>query len=126
MLASEAAVPPDPRPGPVRAWPSGYTEWPAPAALRHAIACLWAQVTPDDGGNRPGLVLPDACSDLIWEQGHGAFVAGPDTGPVRHLMAAGTVVFGVRFRPAASGSTWSICAALTRGGCRARWTPIPP
>jgi AraC-like DNA-binding protein len=103
MLASEAAVPPDPRPGPVRAWPSGYTEWPAPAALRHAIACLWAQVTPDDGGSRPGLVLPDACSDLIWEQGHGAFVAGPDTGPVRHLMAAGTVVFGARFRPSAGG-----------------------
>jgi AraC-like DNA-binding protein len=103
MPARQAAVPRDPRPGPVRAWPSGYTEWAAPAALRPAIGCLWAQVTPDDGGGRPGLVLPDACSDLIWEQGRGAFVAGPDTGPVRHLMAAGTVIFGVRFRPSAGG-----------------------
>src|SRR5579863_1123167 len=83
-------------------WPAGYTEWPVPAALRHAVACLWAQVTPG-GDDRAGLVLPDACSDLIWEQGRGAFVAGPDTGPVRHLMAAGTVIFGVRFRPSAGG-----------------------
>ena len=81
----------------------GYTEWPAPAGLRHAIACLWAQVTPDGGQDRDGLVLPDACSDLIWEQGRGAFVAGPDTGPVRTVMKPGTVLIGVRFRPSAGG-----------------------
>jgi AraC-like DNA-binding protein len=82
--------------------PPGYTEWPAPAGLRHAIACLWAQVTPD-GGDRQGLVLPDACTDLIWEQGRGAFVAGPDTGPAPTVMAAGTIIIGVRFRPAVGG-----------------------
>ena len=86
----------------MRDLPPGYTEWPAPARLRHAIACLWAQVTPD-GGDRDGLVLPDACSDLVWEQGRGAFVAGPDTGPVRIVMSAGTVIIGVRFRPSAGG-----------------------
>ena len=48
------------------------------AGLRHALACLWAQVTPD-GSTRRGLVLPDACADLIWEPGRGAYVAGPDT-----------------------------------------------
>jgi AraC-like DNA-binding protein len=89
-------------PGPVRSLPPGYTEWQPPAGLRHAIACLWAQVTPDTG-NREGLVLPDACTDLIWEQGRGAFVAGPDTGPVRTVMTAGTVIVGVRFRPSAGG-----------------------
>ena len=87
----------------VRDLPPGYTEWPAPAGLRHAIACLWAQVTPDSGRDRTALVLPDACSDLIWEQGRGAFVAGPDTGPVSTAMKAGTVVLGVRFRPSAGG-----------------------
>jgi AraC-like DNA-binding protein len=81
--------------------PPGYTEWPAPAGLRHAIACLWAQVTPDR--DRAGLVLPDACSDLIWEPGRGAYVAGPDTGPVRTVMKAGTIVIGIRFRPSAGG-----------------------
>jgi AraC-like DNA-binding protein len=82
--------------------PPGYTEWAAPVGLRHAIACLWAQVTPD-GSDREVLVLPDACSDLVWAPGQGAFVAGPDTGPVRTVMTAGTVMLGVRFRPSAGG-----------------------
>jgi AraC-like DNA-binding protein len=86
----------------MRDLPPGYTEWAAPAGLRHAIACLWAQVHPG-GGEREGLVLPDACSDLIWEQGSGAYVAGPDTGPVRTVMTGGTVIVGVRFRPSAGG-----------------------
>jgi AraC-like DNA-binding protein len=89
-------------PGSVRDLPPGYAEWQAPAGLRHAIACLWAQVTPD-AGDRAGLVLPDACTDLVWEQGRGALVAGPDTGPVRTVMTAGTVILGVRFRPSAGG-----------------------
>jgi AraC-like DNA-binding protein len=89
-------VPPD-------AWLApGYAEWRAPAALRGPVACLWARLVPYDGGPR-GLVLPDACSDLIWEQGTGAYVAGPDTGPVRTVTRPGTVFVGVRFRPAAGG-----------------------
>jgi AraC-like DNA-binding protein len=87
----------------VRNLPSGYPEWAAPAALRSAVACLWARVTAE-GADREGLVLPDACTDLIWQQGLGAFVAGPDTGPVRTRIAAGTVILGVRFRPSAGGS----------------------
>ena len=91
----------------VRALPAGYTEWPAPAALRDAVACLWAQVT-DSAAERAGLVLPDGCTDLVWEQGRGAFVAGPDTGPVATTMAAGTVILGVRFRPSAGGPALGI------------------
>jgi len=79
----------------------GYAEWAPPTALRGAVACLWASVTPETGG--AGLVLPDACSDLIWEQGVGAYVAGPDTGPARPMTKAGTVIVGVRFRPSAGG-----------------------
>ena len=85
-----------------RALPAGYTEWAAPAALRDAVACLWAQVTAS-GADRAGLVLPDGCTDLVWEPGRGAFVAGPDTGPVPMTMTAGTVILGVRFRPSAGG-----------------------
>jgi len=88
--------------GGVGSLPPGYREWQPPAALRSALACLWAQVTPE-GTDRDGLVLPDACTDLIWEQGRGAYVAGPDTGPMPTRMAAGTVIVGVRFRPAAGG-----------------------
>ena len=91
----------------VRALPVGYTEWAAPAALRDAVACLWAQVT-TPGTDRVSLVLPDGCTDLIWEQGRGAFVAGPDTGPVPTTITAGTVVLGVRFRPSAGGAALGI------------------
>jgi AraC-like DNA-binding protein len=86
----------------------GYAEWAPPAALRDAVACLWARVTPEGAGrsDRPaqsGLVLPDACSDLIWERGVGGYVAGPDTGPARPMIQPGTVIVGVRFRPSAGG-----------------------
>jgi len=80
----------------------GYAEWRPPAALRGPVACLWARVVPD-GEKQPGLVLPDGCSDLIWEQGVGAYVAGPDTGPACTETTPGTVFVGVRFRPAAGG-----------------------
>ena len=68
-------------------------------------------------------MLPDACTDLIWEQGRGAFVAGPDTGPVPTTMAAGTVGPASASGPrpavprsecrsansATSASTWPTC-----------------
>ena len=88
---------------PAGAWLApGYAEWQAPAPLRGAVACLWASVVPDDA-DEAALILPDACSDLIWEQGAGCYVAGPDTGPARSVARAGSVIVGVRFRPSAGG-----------------------
>jgi AraC-like DNA-binding protein len=98
----------------------GYAEWAPPRALRGELACLWTSLTPepaDQSGHtdqasqsneasrtgHPGLVLPDACSDLIWEQGVGCYVAGPDTGPARPMTKAGTVIVGIRFLPGAGG-----------------------
>jgi AraC-like DNA-binding protein len=101
----------------------GYAEWAPPEPLRGAVACLWVSITPEAADQadqasqadeadhaapanptaRSGLVLPDACSDLIWEEGVGAYVAGPDTGPARPMIKAGTVIVGVRFRPSAGG-----------------------
>jgi AraC-like DNA-binding protein len=37
--------------------------------------------------------------DLIWRPGHGAVVAGPDTGPAPVTRRPGTTVVGVRFHP---------------------------
>ena len=107
----------------VRALPPGYTEWPAPAALRDAVACLWAQVT-GEGAARAALVLPDGCTDLIWEPGRGAFVAGPghragghhDGGghdrPRRPLPPLGRAVPRSGSRSASSATsapTWPTC-----------------
>ncbi len=72
-----------------------YREFAAPP-----LACLWVRVTDED--RTP--VLPDACSDLIWQAGRGAFVAGPDTGPAPVGSRAGSVFVGARFRPGAGGA----------------------
>jgi AraC-like DNA-binding protein len=64
------------------------------------LACVWSRVTTDD----PSDVLPDGCSDLIWQSGRGAFVAGPDTGPAPATAASGTVFVGARFAPGAGGA----------------------
>jgi AraC-like DNA-binding protein len=78
-------------------------EWPAPAALRPAVTCLWARVIPESSEIFSSVVLPDAASDLIWEQGKGSFVAGPDTGPAPAHMTPGTILFGVRLKSWAGG-----------------------
>jgi AraC-like DNA-binding protein len=82
---------------------AGYHEWPPPAGLEHALTCMWSGVT---AGAAPSVtqVMPDGCTDLIWQQGHGAFVAGPDTGPWPDEAPPGNVVIGMRFRPGAGGA----------------------
>ena len=78
----------------------GYREWAPPAALRPAVSCLWTSVVPSGGRT---LVLPDGCTDLIWQAGAGAHVAGPDTGPAPAVLPSGTVLVGVRFGPGGGG-----------------------
>jgi AraC-like DNA-binding protein len=53
-------------------------------------------------------VLPDGCTDLIWQSGIGAFVAGPDTGPAPSPRPPGTVFVGARFRPGAGGAALGV------------------
>ncbi len=78
---------------------AGYREWAPPAGLQSAVSCLWTSVVPTE--QTP--VLPDGCTDLIWQRGAGAFVAGPDTGPAPTALSAGALLVGVRFRPGAGG-----------------------
>jgi AraC-like DNA-binding protein len=71
----------------------GYREYSHPSA---AIACLWVRT-----GGGTTRVVPDACVDLMWSRGRGAFVAGPDTGPVLFEADPGSVIVGARFAPGA-------------------------
>jgi len=84
-------------------WSAGYREYPPPAGLAAAVSCVWVGVTPPAGAP-PTRVLPDACVDLIWQQGRGVFIAGPDTGPVFEMIPPGTVLAAVRLRPGAAGA----------------------
>jgi AraC-like DNA-binding protein len=72
-----------------------YAEWPACRSPRGSVACLWAS-RPSE--TMAGLVLPDACIDVIWD-GSSIFVAGPDTGPVPVPPLPGQCFAGLRFRP---------------------------
>jgi AraC-like DNA-binding protein len=85
----------------------GYRELPPPPALRGVLACLWVRVVGDAGGP-PIRVLPDACSDLIWQAGRGAFVAGPDTEPMYSPAQPGLVLVGARFLPGAGGPALAV------------------
>jgi AraC-like DNA-binding protein len=84
-------------------WAAGYREWLPPAYLRASVACYWISVTPLGHGPAVASVMPDGCTDLIWQSGIGAFIAGPDTGPAPTRLPAGTVLVGVRFWPGAGG-----------------------
>jgi AraC-like DNA-binding protein len=85
---------------------AGYREFAPPAQLSGALHCLWVSVAAADG--LPVPVLPDACADLIWQSGTGAFVAGPDTRPVPFTWQPGTVLVGARFRPGAGGAALGV------------------
>lgn len=76
----------------------GYRERPGPPG----VACVWLHVV-GRGGGAPTRVLPDGCTDLIWQAGRGAFVAGPDTGATLVKATAGSVFAGARFAPGAGG-----------------------
>jgi AraC-like DNA-binding protein len=80
----------------------GYRELLPPPALRGAVDCLWVRVVPAAGAPAT-RVLPDACVDVVWRAGHGAFVAGPDTGPKLSSAGPGSVFLGVRLAPGAGG-----------------------
>jgi AraC-like DNA-binding protein len=83
-------------------WSPGYREFAPPAALRPSVSCLWVAVVPP-GEYRSTVVLPDACVDVIWELGKGAYVAGPDTGPAPDISPPGTIMAAIRFAPGAGG-----------------------
>jgi AraC-like DNA-binding protein len=87
-----------------------YREWAAPAPLQYAIACLWLR----RGDGASVRVLPDGCTDIVWRPGTGAFIAGPDTGPVLSPTCPDELVLGVRLRPGAGGAAFAIPLAEIR------------
>ena len=96
------------------AWPAGYREWLPPAALRESVACYWVSVTPLHHGPALASVMPDGCTDLIWQSNRGAFIAGPDTTPAPTEIPSGTVLVGARFWPGAGGPALGVPLAELR------------
>jgi AraC-like DNA-binding protein len=83
----------------------GYREVPAPDALRDVVACIWWRVTVAANELR---VVPDGCTDVVWQQGAGTTVAGPDTTAKLVDCAPGDVLVGIRFLPGAGGGALGV------------------
>jgi AraC-like DNA-binding protein len=73
-----------------------YREHPAPAALTPWLDCGWERC---GVGGAPVRVLPDGCIDIVWTEGRGVRVVGPNTTAFVVALDDGVRVAGVRMRP---------------------------
>lgn len=91
----------------------GYRQWSPPSSVARAVDCLWTfKAAPES--TQESLVLPDGRVDVIWQLHRGAFLAGPDTGPVHERIPPDTVLVAVRFRPGAGGPALGVPLAEIR------------
>jgi AraC-like DNA-binding protein len=88
-----------------------YREFTPPPELGEYVRCTWVL---EADGARKEAILPDGCMDIIWREGRGAVVAGPDTGPVPVSRTPGSTVVGVRFRPGAATGALGVPADQLR------------
>ena len=88
-----------------------YRERPVEGALQDHFTCEWVHQLP-----RPEVqsvvVVPDGCIDLEWIDG-ALRIAGPDRAPKIERLAAGAMVVGFRFRPAAAAAWLGLPASET-------------
>jgi AraC-like DNA-binding protein len=77
-----------------------YREHLPPPALAPWLECVWER----QGTGRPVRVLPDGCIDVIWIEGVGALVAGPNTVAFMATPPSGARVVGARLRPGAASA----------------------
>jgi AraC-like DNA-binding protein len=83
----------------------GYRELRPPATLRDVVDCLWVRVT---GAADEVRVVPDACTDVVWQRGEGTTVAGPDTTARLVGRTPGDVLIGMRLLPGAGGGVLGV------------------
>lgn len=74
-----------------------YREMAPPAWAGDAVACFWIR----RGSGESVRVIPDGSTDIVWRQGAGATVAGPDTRAWISSTTPGGLIVGARFRAGA-------------------------
>ena len=90
-----------------------YREHAPGAALAPWVACAWDRS--GDGG-APVRVIPDGCVDIVWTEGIGAQVVGPNTTAFLVALEPGVSVVGVRMRPGAAAALLDVDARELRDG----------
>jgi AraC-like DNA-binding protein len=88
-----------------------YREFLPPPQMRSSIACLWVR----RGDGRGARILPDACSDIVWREGKGGFLAGPDTSAWLSSTIPGELIVGASLLPGAGGAAFGLPLSELRG-----------
>jgi AraC-like DNA-binding protein len=87
--------------------------WFAPSApspdLGSVLVCQWSATS----AGRHELI-PDGSIELLWIEGGGAWLCGPDTHGWGFDLPAGTAMSGVRFRPGAGAAVLGLDACAVR------------
>jgi len=77
--------------------------------LGDVLTCRWNAVS--EGRHE---LIPDGCIELLWIDGGGAWLCGPDTHGWDFELAPGTEATGVRFRPGAGATVLRLNAHEVR------------
>src|SRR5450755_1504794 len=88
-----------------------YREWRQPASWRHAVVCYWERHV---AAERTQRVSPDGFADLLTYESGRVEVAGIADEVALPLLPAGTRIQGIRFRPEAIATLFSIDASRLR------------
>jgi AraC-like DNA-binding protein len=90
-----------------------YCEQAPPRGLAPWVQCTWRRS--GDGG-APVRVVPDGCIDIVWTEGSGTVVVGPNTHAFLVSLAPGVRVAGVRLHPGTAPSLLGVDALALRDG----------
>jgi AraC-like DNA-binding protein len=74
------------------------------------LVCRYCATTTDEAHQ----LIPDGSMDLLWIEGRGVFLCGPDTRSWSFELPPGTQVAGIRFRPGAAAGVLGVDAAEIR------------
>ncbi|MGH2985757.1 MAG: AraC family transcriptional regulator [Solirubrobacterales bacterium] len=90
--------------------PTGYHEIAAPPALADRVECFWWRRAIGPAADR-GRILPDGRIDLVWSEGSGVLVAGPQTQYLSRPFEAPFLAIGARFHPGAAAEPLGVAAS---------------
>jgi AraC-like DNA-binding protein len=85
-------------------WPQSYRERPPVAALAPHVSCVWVQEVAPDSPPYWYQAVPNGSVEVVCVLGGPPRVLGIQSRRTRELLAPGTVMVGVRFRPGGAAS----------------------
>ena len=94
-------------------WSMGqtYTERRAAPALAGHLSCVWVQRVSSDAAPYAHRTVPNGGVEVSCRLGSAPRVIGPQSGPTEEVLAPGTAVVGVRFRPGTVPAALGVPAA---------------